>query len=124
MATVRYTCVTCGKEAIYSCQFPLMGSKQGQTCARSLCKSHCVKQASGKALCLVHSRFTQQRVVVVKEAEKITFVVPPERQLPPTSAIPVADTKQDKKKKVRIGTSENLADIKRLALIYLTHIAF
>lgn len=92
MPTISYKCVTCGSPATLSCQFPLAGKQQGRLCARTLCLKH--HAAKGKmVLCLAHGKFNQQVIVKTAELPQVKFVVPIERQLPPSDAVLIEEKK-------------------------------
>ena len=56
-------CVVCGRpNQLMLCDFPLTGSKQGQTCSRPVCVVHAVHTDPDYDLCPAHARLvaTQQ----------------------------------------------------------------
>lgn len=53
-------CGTCGSSGVGKCQFALSGSKAGEKCGRSVCRSHRYRY-EGKTYCRIHHAVMVQR---------------------------------------------------------------
>lgn len=53
-------CAVCGGRATKLCDYPLRGSKEGQTCDRPLCARHAKSIGPGIDYCPAHARLAEK----------------------------------------------------------------